>query len=455
MESTKTLVISDNEVLNQLYLANLEVYLATEVTVVANIKKAQELYLSGFRFHLAIVMNMINGQDSAVLMAEWIKRNRFDSKIIIIGSPAREVSDAVVVQSSFQLQQLIRSSAEILGITAKDMAGLDVGEYFPIRSSFLSKIKETPCPIYLQVKKGSSFINYSMVAKKGTNLKLGLSKLIESGIEELFVEKLDRLLIVNQVSAAICAFLENTDGMDLEEKSTGVLAGFEFVASSFCQTEEAAQEIMSIAKSCTKVMEEMSKDTPNLRTLLKMLSKNNEGYLFFHSMLSSYIANHIIKKIPWGGEGHIEKINFVLFFHDIALAPMFDKHPELRGEEGLLMNPDLSTKEKEILLNHAKIASDLILSFKRAPIGVDLLIKQHHGINTGVGFATDFKDDVSPLTRVIIVAEAFVEEFLIAKKNNLVSNEPFDLNKILEKLNLKFKRTSYRKIISTLENLSI
>ena len=455
MESTKTLVISDNEVLNQLYSANLEVYLATEVTVVSSIKKAQELYLAGHRFNLAIVMNMINGQDSALLISDWFKRNHFESKLVIIGHPLREIPDATIVQSSFQLQQLIRSCAEILGITAKDMAAFEVEDYFSIKTSFLTKIKETPCPIYMKVKKGNSLINFSMVAKKGTNLKQALSKLFESGIEELFVEKLDRLLIINQVSAAICVFLENTNGMGAQEKSEGVSAGFEFVASSFCQTEEAAHEVMAIAKSCTKVMEEISQDVPNLRTLLKMLSKNNEGYLFFHSMLSSYVATQIIRKIPWGGEGHIEKINFVLFFHDIALAPLFEKFPELRGEEGLLLNPDLSTKEKETVLNHSKIAADLVLSFKRAPIGADLLIKQHHGMSSGIGFATDFKDDVSPLSRVIIVAEAFVEEFLIAKKNNLISNEPFDLNKIIEKLNLKFKRTTYRKIISTLENLSI
>lgn len=449
----KTLVVSDNEILNQLYIINLEVYLGTKTNLVTSTEEAQESLISEEKYDLIIIMNMINGQDSASIMSTFLIENDMETPLVVIGSPSKEIPNITIVQSSFHLQNLLRVCAQILGVTAKEMASLEVPEYFSISLEFLARLAVAPCPIYLQVKKGGEETTFVMVAKKGSSLSGVTEKFELEGIENLFVNRLDRLIIVNQISTGLCDFIKSTEKLGMVEKSAALEEGFNFVARDFTNSPPATAEIMNIANACTKVIEEMTKEAPGLKALLKILESNKSGYVYSHSVLAAFVASHIVRRIPWGGEGHLEKINFVLFFHDIMLAPIYLKHPNLKYEEDLLFSDELDEKEKETILNHARMAAELVITYKRAPMGVDLLIKQHHGITNGVGFANDFKDDISPLSKIIIISEAFIEEYMKGKDSD--SNYHADVAIILPILYNKFRKSTYRKIIETLESLSL
>lgn len=450
---SKTLVVSDNEILNQLYEINMEVYLATEVEIVNSTQKAQALITAGENYDLIMTMNMINGHDSAIILYEFLKKNKISTPLIVIGNPSKEIPNVVVVQSSYHLKNLLRACADILGVTSQSMAELAVPDYYSITTKFLMRLGIAPCRIFMSIKKSNEESQYVLVAKKGSDTALVLKKFKDEGIHELYVNKLDRLLAINQISKHLCDFIKSTEHFGMVEKSDALEEGFEFVASDFCRTPEAALEVMSIAKTCTKVMEDITKETPGLRSLLQLLNSNKSGYIYSHSILASFIASHIIKNVSWGGEGHVEKINFVLFFHDILLAPIYIKHPTLKYEEDLLFNDELSDEEKEIVLNHSRLAAELIMTYRRAPMGADLLIKQHHGMTNGVGFALEFKDDISPLSKIVLISEAFIEEYHKGRESD--PNSPIDLKKVLQNLNEKFKKSTYRKIIETLETIRL
>lgn len=450
---SKTLVVSDNEILNQLYMINLEVYLATEVVLVFSNQKAQELILAGNQYDLIITMNMINGHDCAVALNDFLTKSNLTIPLLVIGNPSKEISNIVIVQSSYHLQNLLRACAKILGVTAKEMASLEIPDYFAVSSNFLIRLREAPCSIFLQVKKTSEEPTFVMVAKKGSVLTEIIKKFETEGIENLFVNSLDRLMIINKISVVLCDFIKSTEKLSITEKSTALEEGFDFVARDFAQNPAAIAEIINITNACTKVMQEITKEAPGLRALLNILDNNKNGFIYTHSMLSAFIASHIVKKVSWGGEGHLEKINFVLFFHDIMLAPIYLKHPTLKYEEDLLFSEELSDKEKEIVLNHARMAAELILTYRRAPMGADLLIKQHHGMTNGVGFAVDYKDDISPLSKIVLISEAFVEEYMKGKEGD--PKFQVDMRKILPLLNEKFRRNTYKKIIETLETLRL
>jgi len=391
---TKTLVVSDNEILNQLYHINLEVYLATDVTLVLSTQAAQEKIDSGEEFNLIVTMNMINGHDSAVLLNEYLTNKQKNIPLIVVGRPEKELPNIIGVPTSFNLQNLLRSCAQVLGVTAKAMASLELPDYYAIDSKFLMRLKEAPCPVYLQIKKIGDDNQFTMIAKKDSGLTNILNKFSSEGIDKFFVHKNDRLLIVNQISKLVCDFIKSTETLSVAEKSNAVEAGFEFVAADFTQSPEVTQEVMNIAAACTKIMSDIAKETSGLRALLQILNSNKNGYIYSHSMVASYVSNHIVKNISWGGESHIEKINFVLFFHDIMLGPIYLKHPDLKFEEDLLFSEILDEKEKELVLNHARLAAEAIITYKRAPMGADLLIKQHHGMTNGVGFAIEFKANI-------------------------------------------------------------
>jgi response regulator RpfG family c-di-GMP phosphodiesterase len=439
------LVISDNEILNQLYITNLEVYLGAKVILVESIALAFEK-LKTHPCELVVVMSMMNGIDTANEMYNHLNEKKYKSKLIIIGNPLKELADAVVVSNSYHLQNLIRSCALVLGITAKDMADKPMPLYYQIDGMFLSRLREVPCAVYIQLKNSQ----YTLVAKKGDLIGEKIKHFANEGITTFYVNSQDRLQIVNVISTSIVDFLKSTEGLDIEIKSDAVREGFLFTAANFSESTTVTSEIMDIANACTKVMEEIVNEAPSLKKLLTILNTKKDGFIYTHSILAAYVSNHIIRRVSWGGESHLEKINFVLFFHDIMLAPIYLNHPNLKYEEDLLFSDELSDKEKETVLNHARLSAELIVTYKRAPIGADLLIKQHHGITNGIGFAMEYKDDVSPLSKIVLIAEAFIDEFMKNRDEN--PNYQLDKKKIIEILNEKFKRTTYKKIIETLES---
>ena len=448
---SKTLIVSDNEILNQLYVVNLEAYLATESILVLSTSKAFELLLSGNKFDLILTMNMINGNDSAVDLHNFLHDNNLIIPLLIIGNPSKELSNAVVVQSSYHLKSLLQACAQLLGVTSKAMASLDVPDYFSVKSSFLIRLAVAPCSIYLQMKNINEELSFVMVVAKGSKSKNIIQKFINEGVDSLFVNSFDRLTIVNKVSVILCDVIQNTENLGLDEKAAALEAGFEFVVNEFAQIPAAAVDIMNISSVCTKVMKDITNEIPSLGNLLALFNGNKKGYLYTHSILSVYISAHILNNIPWGGVTHIEKVNFVLFFHDIILAPIYANHPTLKYEEELLFSEDLNDKEKEIVLNHARLAAELIVTYKRTPMGADLLIKQHHGMTNGVGFAIDFKEDISPLSKVVMISESFVELYMKGKEED--PKYEMDLEAIIYQLSAKFKKSTYRKIVETLRTL--
>jgi hypothetical protein len=450
---SKTLVVSDNEMLNLLYVVNLEVYLGTAVTLAMNLEEAKSHLLSSTKFNLIITMNMISDEDCASVVAEVLEKAKLNVPQIVIGKPQKDLANAVVVQSSYHLQNLLRTCSKLLGVTAQSMASMEVPDYFPIAIKYLTKVHEAPCQLYLLVKKTGEPDSFTILAKRLAPVSEIISKFIDDGIETIYVLKNDRLSIVNCVTSALTTFIQNSMLLDTKGKTSALKEGFEFIASDYCQTPEVAQEVMALANTCTNVIEEVTKESPSLKSLLQILTSNKAGYVYVHTMLAAFVAAHIVKKVPWGGESQIEKINFVLFFHDIALTHIYLKYPKLKDEEEILFSEEVEDADKEVVLNHARMSAEIVLGYKKSPLGADLLIKQHHGMTNGVGFAIDYKDDISPLSKVVIIAEAFVSEYLKAKE--IYGDSGIDAKLIIPTLNEKFRKSSYRKIVETLDSLKL
>lgn len=442
------LIVSDNEILNQLYAANLEVYLDAKVTIVKSLKEATDL-LKYNTIKIIITEHEINGEKISKSLDEYITREQKKIKMFVFGKNKETAINAVVINSPYDLKFIVKNSATALGITAKEMVEKEMPVYYPMACDFLLKIHEVPCNLYIKMKEEQ----FTLIAQKGDSLNLIMSDLKEQGVDVLYVHSNNRLVLINAISSSLVLVLQNTQGVEVNVKNEMVKNGFNLVVNSFSQNKEVTEEVAQLAAKCSKVLDEIVKEVPTIKKLLDLLNNSKDGYVYTHSVLCAYISNHIIRNVSWGGESQIEKINFVIFFHDIILAPIYLRYPHLKYEEDLLFSDELSDKDKEIVLSHAKLAAELVVSIKRAPIGVDLLIKQHHGMTNGVGFALDFKDDISPLSKVILVAETFVEEFL----KKLDENPSYKLNmgEIMSLLYSKFHRPTYKKIIETLNDIKI
>lgn len=449
---SKTLVICDNEFLSILYVMNLEVYLATTVELVTTIEAGIAIHKAKKNFDLIISLDSINKRDAFKEINEY--RGSYGVKTPFIRVGGDEDSDIDVktfaVSSRYNIQSILKKSASVLGVTAKQMAEMQVGAYYPISMTPMEGLNKAPCNIYLEVDS-----QFKMLARAEDAIEESLKNAKATGVEKIFVKSSDRLVIVNNVSLKlierITVALKNSAGATTEKKVEILNDGFEFAAANLFSTDEIRQEMAEIATASAKVMSDVVKDNAQLKGLLATMMNNKSGYVFTHSMIASYVANHIIKNVTWGGDGQSDKINFVLFFHDIYLSPIYLKNPQLKFEKALLDNPALTEKEKDIVMNHAKLAAELVVTYKRCPMGADVLIKHHHGMKKGSGFANKYPEDLSPLSKVLLIAEAFVEHFIALTDKK----EKVEMKLIIPKLIEEFVSPSYIKIIQTLVNLPL
>jgi hypothetical protein len=113
-------------------------------------------------------------------------------------------------------------------------------------------------------------------------------------------------------------------------------------------------------------------------------------------------------------------------------------------------------KDKEVVIDHAKLAGQLVKSFPRCPMGADMIITQHHGMTSGQGFAVNFKDDISPLSKIIIIAEdvatGMIHQLKDEKqdKKNIVNKE-----QICQRLYERYKNHTYKKIIDAFTQVTL
>lgn len=444
----KILVISDNDVLNQLYLINLEIYIGATVTIIKDTATAKNSFKEFKNFDLIMSTSMLGGADIGHMIFQALEDMSLPVPLVLIGTPAEEMPNVTVVPSSYNLQNLLRAIASILGITAKNMAEISVPQFYPISVSYLQHLQTSPCDLYLQVKGARSQFDYIQCSKKDSSISALVAKLHREGIVSLFVNSKDRITMVNKISLSLALQISGTSTATTMAKSDAISAGFSFAASQMLDSPEVVQELVAIAETCAKVMDKVTTEISGIKALVQMLMNNQEGYIYTHSMIVAYVAKHIVKNVTWGGDTHIERINFMVFFHDIYLVPIYEKYPEAQGEEDLLFGNMISDEEKEVVLNHARLAGEQISKYKKCPSGVDTLIKQHHGMGNGVGFATDFSDNISPLSKLFIVAEAFAEYYVKEKKKN--KDFKINLKECVENLHARFPKHTYRKIIDPL-----
>lgn len=136
--------------------------------------------------------------------------------------------------------------------------------------------------------------------------------------------------------------------------------------------------------------------------------------------------------------------SFTIFiFHQFAI-----KHPQLKFEKAPIDNPALSEKEKDIIMNHAKL-TELVVTYKRCPMGADVLIKHHHGMKKGSGFANKYPEDLSPLSKKCFWLLKRLWRFLWPRQ--IKSRDKLVIPKLIE----EFVSPSYIKIIQTLVNLPL
>ena len=215
---TQILLASENELLSKLYTTNLEVYLASKVTVVSSSDHALEKLKLNPQYDLILLLD-INSQSSQLLFKSIIEVLKQDDLIIPIISIGKkesldhsddiELPSVTFIEGSYTLQTIIRASAKILNITAKDMVMVQVPAYYPFDLNFFKYNKHAPVSLYVQVKKNYDHADFIRFANKGDVITEMIERLDGDGTQYIYVQSKERLKVVDLVSLELTNLIKN------------------------------------------------------------------------------------------------------------------------------------------------------------------------------------------------------------------------------------------------------
>jgi response regulator RpfG family c-di-GMP phosphodiesterase len=424
-------------------MLNLTTWLGLETITKKKAEFAIKLLESGSEdIRLIIVRTKIGKEDSARDIINFLRTKNLNIPVITIG-PGQSIEGGIAhVANSLQLKPLIQASAKALGITAKEMMNKVVPDYFPIPIVYFKVLKRSVCPVYSQDIDNPK--KYHMRIEKLVDFnEIIISKMIEEGVDFLYVNKMDRLEFVNNVTSELITTLEE-EGLSEDEAVSAADKSLELLSKKLL-TIGVTEETITLARKNMDVMRKNSRSYPKLARLLERLLSNQTSYLFKHTQILTFVSLHIIKNIDWGNPEQEEKMSFISFFHDIVLET--DEQAKIKSTKELKSAP-FTPAERHLVERHAQMSAEFASKFPHAPMGADQIIRQHHGVLNGIGFSEHFGNNVSPISIVFIVAEEFTR-IIMAREFG-----PFDRKDMLRELKEQFPTSRFQKVIGLLETIT-
>ena len=339
------------------------------------------------------------------------------------------------------VKDIVSTVAKKMKITAKYMSELNVGEYYPINLKYILPGWQATQPFYTKQQDGT----FKVILAKGQYFK---KELIDTlGLTTNVYCKSDfRLEVINSFTSSIKSILEQ-ENLEVGERYEQTEIAFNMISQSVA-TIGLPETTLNLAKSTIRSMEKLITQIPSLSKLYRMFLEENTSMRFKHSMLASYMGQYVLKDQSWNNHSITQQWSYLCFFHDIILDQdsylLFEYDDDVKKSQ-------LTEKEKSIVLNHAQMASKMISQMKEIPIGIDVLIKQHHGSKMGNSLS-EISMTISPLCIIFILIENYVHFFL---SNNESVKKPEEIATFIDSLFKKYPYPNYKKMIPLLRTIPI
>lgn len=436
---SQTILLEPNEKLHKLYSINLSTYALTDIVKRDNAADVISLLSILPEVDLIITRANIENDLTAVRIFNHIQENDLDIPMIVLGD-SKELSQKVLtLKNDVDWEILIKHAANILGVTPEEIQKKSQPKFASLATTYFYEISHTPCDVYIRLKKTNGEYNFvkRLHAQDGFDYK-DIQKYEQQGLKYFYIPSDYQQYFVNFVTNSIIEALEKD--ITLNERLNVNSTGFEIVKDRILEA-GFDESVTELAKKCIQSMIMTIQESPSLSSLLKQILSNRIGFAYQHAHLTCVFGDFILSKTPRYEQKHLEIFAFASFFSDITL-----KTPEQVRINSLndLNNSSLSDEEKSLVLNHAKDACELLSNSSLINKEILQVINHQHGSLDGVGFSQVANDEVGPIAKVFIIANAFV-------KIMLDPASPKSKKDILSILYVQFDSPSYHKIIKVLE----
>lgn len=236
------------------------------------------------------------------------------------------------------------------------------------------------------------------------------------GIRDLYCEKkynrdFSMMLINNMVNR----IEQQHENLDMKNEANNEV---------FLTTKEIIQHLgisSRVIEVCESTIERITQDVTkkNDQLALHILSLKNNSKLSFHFKLvelTSFICGQIVAemKLPDIYE-QVQKLVFASFFCDMCLS-----RPEFIHIRKSEATDSLTVDDYNEVNLHALKAAELVSSYKKTTGEVIVMIRQHHGSLSGIGFPDQRSSELLMLSKVFIVSQDLAYEILSGQEKTTI-----------------------------------
>jgi hypothetical protein len=379
-------------------------------------------------------------------LVEFLQNSQSKIPLLIIGNDDHKYKNAHLLDAGLSWKVLVDIAGKILGVSPFTDYRQSNLEYVPIPIIYFMNIHETSigCDVYIRVRKSESEFQYiKRLNSKDYFERTDIEKYQQSGLKEFFIPNEHFPQFVNYVSDKLTLQLSDKKMQTADKLQLGSEV-FEVTLDRIHSLGIDDRTVELVTESIKTMQSTLGSDNA-LSSYLNLLMQNKLGFNYAHSYLTCLLLHKIIKNFDWESNLVRDKITYISYFHDIGL--LNEEYVKIHSQEEL-ENLAISTDQKNIVLGHALKSSEIVEKFPQIPMGVGPLIREHHGIKSGVGFATSLSIALSPLSMMFIVVEHFVHEFL------KIPGVPtkVQLDAILKKLEGTYTKVTYAQTLLALQN---
>lgn len=462
----QVLIVTNKDSLNQLLAEHFREQFKAQVYLTTDLDAAKKELESSEQYNLILIKNPRAHEidpslgpetpdDLALLPKEFDYAHRIlnllydlsrETAVIIIGDYDSSFQNFECISDRLRLEELNRVVFKRLKLKKEDFSHIKLPDYVAIPIKDLLALTQVPCDLFIKLnrKEGEDYLKRF---KEGDDFSIEDIKTYQNaGVNYLYVRKDERDTFYQGLTKESLLKIKELPTAEVDEKIK--INSSIFQASSLFMRELGITEgTLHMVETSLKTIQYMVTQESKIGIFLKKLLQSQESYSFKRSALISALSYQVLPQMDWGSGDQIQqifmKIHTVSFYHDLGLEE--ESHLKVLFKDQFDEMNKFTSKERDLILNHAQKMATLMQGIPKLPQGVDLIVKQHHGQSNGIGFPEKLSSGISPLAIFFIVMEHFAALLLDSKDK--IQFEP-----IFDELYKKHTLPSYRKVVDVLKD---
>lgn len=443
------ILIEDNKQLLELITLNLTTYASAQVIPRSNADDAISLLTILPEVEVIICQDRIDHENTAEKVLQYLRDHDRDVDFIVLGTPPPHKKDELIsIPNSSDWEAVVKQVRKLLGIDPSQYALNSQPEYVAIKLDAFYLIDRTPCEVYIRIKKSPNEYQYVKRFHGGDVFnQQAIKRYEEQGLKNFFIPKSFLKNFTNYMSDHLLMRLRESD-VDSDELINIMGGGFDFISKEIKRLGFNSATLQLTEAVIGKMVETVEENSPEMSELLFRVINAKTSYIYQHAHLTAVMAAECLKELGVTNKKSFLKIAYAAFFQNITLVER-DDLAKISSYEELEMNKP-NEKDWELVLNHAHDAANLVSKNPDAPIGVDEIIRCHHGSTSGKGYAKVDIELLPGLTRIFVLAADFAKLFLDHRDK---SDQKQKLVPIVKILSEKYQSPEVAKIIRVIEQV--